>query len=130
MRFDADSELNGKTNFLTKCKIENISFRIGSADNIDSLRLKMPTISWAKGYALIVGRDNIKGSIFEVVSAHIDGNANGTIRVTSSSQSTISKTWSADNTGKYVYSTNFLPYAEVTVMYVGFKSVEVYHSES
>ena len=90
----------------------------------------MPTISWAKAYALIVGRDNIKGSIFEVVSAHIDGNANGAIRVTSSSQSTISKTWSADNTGKCVYSTNFLPYAEVTVMYVGFKSVEVYHSES
>ena len=113
-----------------KCKIENIEFRAGGATNIDSMRLKMPTNSWAKVYALIIGRDNIKGSIFEVVSAHIDGNANGAIRVTSSSQSTISKTWSADNTGRYVYSTDFLPYAEVTVLYYGFKGVEVRHLES
>ena len=90
----------------------------------------MPTNSWAKVYALIIGRDNIKGSIFEVVSAHIDDNANGAIKVTSSSQSTISKTWSADNTGRYVYSTDFLPYAEVTVLYYGFKGVEVRHLES
>lgn len=123
MRFDADSELNGKTGFLKKCKIETFGFRVGDATNIDSMRLKMPTNSWAKAYALIIGRDNIKGSIFEVVSAHIDGNANGAIRVTSSSQSTISKTWSADNTGKYVYSTDFLPYAEAAVLYYGFKGV-------
>ena len=127
---NAITELNGKTGFLGKCKIENIEFRAGGATNIDSMRLKMPTNSWAKVYALIIGRDNIKGSIFEVVSAHIDDNANGAIKVTSSSQSTISKTWSADNTGRYVYSTDFLPYAEVTVLYYGFKGVEVRHLES
>lgn len=115
---------------MEKCKIENIEFRVGDATNIDSMRLKMPTNSWAKAYALIIGRDNIKGSIFEVVSAHNDDNANRTIRVTSSSQSTISKTWSADNIGKYVYSTDFVLYAVATVFYYGFKGVEVCHLES
>ena len=105
-------------------KIKHVEFRNGT-ENINSIRFKISSATWSKAYAFIFGIDNISGIINESISAHVSDS--GEIKIRSIGNSTVSKTWSADNTGYYVYcNSQFKQYAHATILYYGFTDIDVY----
>lgn len=104
-------------------KMERFTFLNGD----DSVYMRSRRGEWKKGFALIIGNDNVSGYILEMVCSYTD--ANGGIHVFYKSLSTIQKVWNVDATSNWNIhcEKGFKEYGDILIIHSGFEQVGTYH---